>query len=60
MTKPSPRIQLVLGGLLLLFALLGITNSVHGAARVVYATLIIVSISWLIYAERRRRSNPRH
>ncbi len=56
MPKPSPLVQLAGGALILAFAVLGITNSVHASARVFYAALIVLGLGCVTLGVRRRRS----
>ena len=50
-------LQLTVGVLVLAFAFMGVTNSVHLAAKIVYAVLIAGSaVALTIAAQRQRRS----
>lgn len=49
-----------IGIVLFLFALLGITNSEHAAAKVVYAALIVVSLALVTLGLRRPATAEEH
>lgn len=49
-------LQTTIGVLLLAFAVVGVTNSVHLLAKIVYAALIAASVLTLAHAYRRARA----
>lgn len=55
--RVSPLTQIVISVVLLAFATMGILNAVHGAAKIVYAIVIVVALVLLAYGVRRRRSS---
>lgn len=57
MKKLPPPALITIGVVVTMFALLGLTNAEHTAAKIFYAVLLPVAIGLALLGLRRRRSN---